>query len=197
MFMMYSTTVWAPDLGFLPGTTDDVTKLFSQDLTEAQLSENDSGYDTQPLSLTPDPADAALSSALPPHSAHLRHSSFRRAPRERALSKHMQFLQHLSALRRSGKNTPVDGGDAVMEDTALSMIECVVEAHREAGGGRLEDVSQLGRFLQASRLVAQALERGVSKQTVFLRAEELLEELLQLLLNNSQLNRVGEFLFLV
>lgn len=88
----------------------------------------------------------------------------------------------------------MDPGDAVMEDTALSMIESVVEAHREAGGGRLGDLSQLDRFLQASRLVAQALERGVGKQKVLEKAEELLEELLELLLTNSQLNKVGDVL---
>lgn len=106
----------------------------------------------------------------------------------------MQFLQNLSALRASGKNTQMDRGETVIEDTALNMIECVVEAHREAGRGRLGDISQLGRLLQASRLVAQALERGVCKQKVLEKAEELLEELLQLLLNNSQLNKVGDLL---
>ncbi|XP_026774279.3 meiosis-specific protein MEI4 [Pangasianodon hypophthalmus] len=168
---------------------DDVLKLFSQDLTEAQLSENDSGCDTQTLSLTPDPAEAVLSTTVPPYSIQPRHSSFHRDNRECALSKHMQFLQNLSALRGSGKDTQMDRGDAVIEDTALNMIESVVAAHREAGEGRLGDVSQLGRFLQASRLVAKALERGVGKQKVLEKAEELLEELLEMLLNNSQLNK--------
>ncbi|XP_053501624.1 meiosis-specific protein MEI4 isoform X3 [Ictalurus furcatus] len=168
---------------------DYVVKLFSQDLTEAQLSENDSGCDTQTLSLTPDPADAVLSSTVPPYSIRPGHSSFHRDTRECALSKHMRFLQNLSALRGSGRNTQMDRGDAVMEDTALSMIKSVVEAHREAGAGRLGDVSQLGRFLQASRLVAQALEKGLCKQDVYEKAEEMLEQLLELLLNNSQLNK--------
>ncbi|XP_017340587.1 meiosis-specific protein MEI4 isoform X1 [Ictalurus punctatus] len=168
---------------------DDVVKLFSQDLTEAQLSENDSGCDTQTLSLTPDPADAVLSSTVPPYSIRPGHSSFHRDTRECALSKHMRFLQNLSALRGSGRNTQMDRGDAVMEDTALSMIKSVVEAHREAGAGRLGDVSQLDRFLQASRLVAQALEKVLCKQDVYEKAEEMLEQLLELLLNNSQLNK--------
>lgn len=90
----------------------------------------------------------------------------------------------------------MDRGDAVMEDTALSMIKSVVEAHREAGAGRLGDVSQLGRFLQASRLVAQALEKVLCKQDVYEKAEEMLEQLLELLLNNSQLNKVGDDLAL-
>ncbi|XP_060770015.1 meiosis-specific protein MEI4 [Neoarius graeffei] len=167
----------------------DVLKLFSQDLTEAQLSENDSGCDTQTLSLTPDPVDAGLSSTVPLYSIPSCHSSFHRGTQECVLSKHMRFLQNLSALRGSGRNTQMDPGDAVMEDTALSMIESVVEAHREAGGGRLGDLSQLDRLLQASRLVAQALERGVGKQKVLEKAEELLEELLELLLTNSQLNK--------
>lgn len=88
----------------------------------------------------------------------------------------------------------MDKGDTLIEDTALSMIECVVKAYREAGGGRLEDVSQLGRLVLASRLVAQALGRAVGKQKVLEKAEELLEELLELLLNNSQLNKVGDIL---
>lgn len=163
-------------------------KFLSQDLTEAQHSENDSGFDTQPLSLTPDPADAVLSSTVPPCSVP---SSFHTDTRECALSKHMQFLQNLSALRGAVKNTPMDRGDAVVEDTALNMIECILEAHREAGERRLGDVSQLGRFVHASRLVAQTLERGIFKQTVLARAEELLEELLLLLLNNSKPNKVG------
>lgn len=87
-------------------------------------------------------------------------------------------------------------GDAMMEDTAVNMIECVVEAHREAGGGRSGDASHLGRVLQASRLVAQALERGVCRQNVLEKAEELLEELLHLLLNNSQFIKVGDVLVL-
>lgn len=106
----------------------------------------------------------------------------------------MQFLHNLSALRGSGRNTHIDSEDAVIEDTALNMMESVVEAHREAGGGRLGDVSQLDRFVQASRLAAQALERVVGKQKVLERAEELLEELLELLLSNSQLNKVGDVL---
>ncbi|KAF4092155.1 hypothetical protein AMELA_G00017650 [Ameiurus melas] len=170
-------------------TRGDVVKLFSQDLAKAQLSENDSGCDTQTLSLTPDPADAVLSSTVPPYPIRPGHSSFHRDTRECALSKHMRFLQNLSALRGSGKNTQIDSGDAVMEDTALSMIKSVVEYHREAGAGRLGDVSQLGRFLQASRLVAQALEKGVCKQDVCEKAEEMIEQLLELLLNNSQLNK--------
>ncbi|KAF5895284.1 meiosis-specific protein MEI4, partial [Clarias magur] len=167
---------------------EDVLKLLSQDLPEAQLSENDSGCDTQTLSLTPDPADALVSSTLPT-STWPCHSSFRRDARECVLSKHMQFLHNLSALRGSGRNTLIDSEDAVIEDTALNMMESVVEAHQEAGAGRLGDVSQLGRFVQASCLVAQALERVVGKQKVLDRAEELLEELLELLLSNSQLNK--------
>lgn len=88
----------------------------------------------------------------------------------------------------------MDRVDAVMEVTALNMIECILEAHQEAGDageGRSGDVSQLGRFIHASRLVAQTLERGMCSQKVLERAEALLEELLLLLLKNSQLNKVG------
>ncbi|KAM9495189.1 meiosis-specific protein MEI4 [Clarias gariepinus] len=170
------------------GRGEDVLKLLSQDLPEAQLSGNDSGCDTQTLSLTPDPADTPVSSTLPTSTRPCQ-SSFLRDTRECVLSKHMQFLHNLSALRGSGRNKHIDSEDAVIEDTALNMMESVVEAHREAGGGRLGDVSQLDRFVQASRLAAQALERVVGKQKVLERAEELLEELLELLLSSSQLNK--------
>ncbi|KAG7331702.1 hypothetical protein KOW79_005671 [Hemibagrus wyckioides] len=169
---------------------DEIVKLFSQDLPETQLSENDSGCDTQTLSLTPDPADAVLSSTVvPPSSLQPSQASFHRDTRDSVLSKHMRFLQNLCALRGSAKNPQMDGGDAVLEDTALNMIESVVEAHREAGGGRSGDVSQLDSFVQASRLVAQALERGVNRRKVLEKAEAFLEELLEVLLNNSQLNK--------
>ncbi|KAK3522691.1 hypothetical protein QTP86_029694 [Hemibagrus guttatus] len=175
----------------LENICDNVVKLFSQDLPEAQLSENDSGCDTQTLSLTPDPADAVLSSAVvPPSSLQPSQASFHRDARDCVLSKHMRFLQNLCMLRGSAKNPQTDGGDAVLEATALNMIESLVEAHREAGGGSFSgDVSQLDCFVQASRLVAQALERGVGRRTVLEKAEELLAELLELLLNNSQLNK--------
>lgn len=85
----------------------------------------------------------------------------------------------------------MDKGDEVLEDTALNMIKSVLEAHREAGRGHSGKVSQLGRFVEASRLVAQALEMGVGKRNVSEKGEELLGELLEVLLNNSQLNKVG------
>ncbi|XP_027032899.2 meiosis-specific protein MEI4 isoform X2 [Tachysurus fulvidraco] len=170
---------------------EDIVKLFSQDLPEAQLSENDSGCDTQTLSLTPDPVDAVLSSkVVPPRSLRPSQASFLRDARDRALAKHTRFLHNLCTLRRSEKNTQADGGDAVLEDTALNMIQSLVEAHREAGGGSTGDMSQLDRFVQASQLVVQALEGGgVGRRKVLEKAEELLEELLELLLNNSQLNK--------
>ncbi|KAI5608470.1 meiosis-specific protein MEI4, partial [Silurus asotus] len=161
---------------------DDVFKLLSQDLIEAQHSENDSGCDTQTLSLTPDPADPAA-----PRSISFT-SSFDRDPRGHVLSKHMRFLQNLCALRSMGRNVHMDRGDAVIEDTAVNMIESIVEAHRAGGEG---DVSQLSPLVQASRLVALALERGFGKQGAFEKAEEFLDELLEILLNNSQLNKVA------
>lgn len=82
----------------------------------------------------------------------------------------------------------------MLEDTALNMIQSLVEAHREAGEGSTGDMSQLDRFVQATQLVVQALEGGgVGRRKVLEKAEELLEELLELLLNNSQLNKVDEF----
>ncbi|TSL47582.1 Unconventional myosin-VI [Bagarius yarrelli] len=167
-----------------------VLKLCSQDLTEAQLSQNDSGCDTQTLSFTSDPADAVLSSSLvPPSSLQPCSSSFHKDTQDCVLSKHMLFLQNLCALRGTVKNPQTDRGDTVLEDTALSMMESVVEVYQKAGEGRLGDVSQLGRFVQASRLVAQALKTVVDKQKVLEKAEHLLEELLELLLNNSQLTK--------
>ncbi|KAF7694382.1 meiosis-specific protein MEI4 [Silurus meridionalis] len=161
---------------------DDVFKLLSQDLTEAQHSENDSGCDTQTLSLTPDPADPAA-----PRSIHF-NLSFDRDPWGHALSKHMRFLQNLCALRSTGKNMHMDRGDAVIEDTSVNMIESIVEAHRAGGEG---DVSQLRPLVQASRLVALALKGGFGKRDALEKAEELLDELLEILLNNSQLNKVA------
>ncbi|KAI5094420.1 meiosis-specific protein MEI4 [Silurus meridionalis] len=161
---------------------DDVFKLLSQDLTEAQHSENDSGCDTQTLSLTPDPADPAA-----PRSIHF-NLSFDRDPWGHALSKHMRFLQNLCALRSTGKNMHMDRGDAVIEDTAVNMIESIVEAHQAGGEG---DVSQLRPLVQASRLVALALKGGFGKRDALEKAEELLDELLEILLNNSQLNKVA------
>lgn len=172
-------------------------KLLSQDVTYAQLSENDSGCgtsnNTQTFSQMADPVDATLSTVSLPSSFH--HFPSQDGAEEIPLSKHMRFLQNLTALRRAAKNVPMDTvADTVVQDSALYMIGSIVDAYRMSGRARHGDVLQPTLLVQASRLAAQALEREGSQQKLSVRfmkrAEELLEELLRLLHSNDQLNKV-------
>uniref|UniRef100_A0A8B9RJV5 Meiosis-specific, MEI4 homolog (S. cerevisiae) n=1 Tax=Astyanax mexicanus TaxID=7994 RepID=A0A8B9RJV5_ASTMX len=105
-----------------------------------------------------------------------------------ALSKRMQFLQHLSGLRRwSGPALVVDGDGAVVWDSVLYLLSSVIEAFKQASGNKaLPDPPLL---LQASRAAAQALEQGRPSAQHLGQMEDLLKELLDLLLSNSELNK--------
>ncbi|KAG9282449.1 meiosis-specific protein MEI4 [Astyanax mexicanus] len=178
---------------------DDVLKLLYQDPTDAQLSESDSGCgtsnNTQTLHPTPDLLDVPTpchTSTVPSSSIHSSHScvSFpcSTGTLEHALSKRMQFLQHLSGLRRwSGPALVVDGDGAVVWDSVLYLLSSVIEAFKQASGNKaLPDPPLL---LQASRAAAQALEQGRPSAQHLGQMEDLLKELLDLLLSNSELNK--------
>ncbi|KAL6485725.1 hypothetical protein MHYP_G00051170 [Metynnis hypsauchen] len=181
------------------GRGNDVTRLLSQDLTDPQFSESDSGCETsnntQTLLQTPDLVDTQVpchSSTILTSSAHPSRVTFphQRASLEHALSKRTQFLQHLSGLRRLGDPALAAEEDLVW-DSVLHLLSSVIEAYKEASGGRV--LPQPALLLQASQVAAQAVEQGdVHWRPSALclgQVEDSLKELLDLLLSNSQLNK--------
>lgn len=182
---------------------DDVSRLLSQDVTDAQLSESDSGCgtsnNTQTLLQTPDLVDTSIacrSSTIPLSSIHPSCVPFlyQSGSLDQTLSKRTQFLQHLSGLRRlAGPSLAVDGDGSVVWDSVLNLLSSVAEAFKEASSGRV--LRQPDLLLQASEVAAQALDQSGTYQgptVLYLdRMEETLKELLDLMLSNSQLNKVG------
>ncbi|KAI4899630.1 hypothetical protein NFI96_014632 [Prochilodus magdalenae] len=179
------------------GGCGDVVKLLSQDFTDPKLSENDSGCETsnntQTLPPTPDLVDTQVpchSSTAPTSPARPRSVTFpyQRGSLKHSLSKRTQFLQHLSGLRRSaGSALVVDGDGAVVWDSVLHLLSSVIEAFKEASGTRV--LPQPALLLQASQVAAQALEHQRPPALCLGQVEDLLKELLNLLLSNSQLNK--------
>uniref|UniRef100_A0A4W4FK34 Meiosis-specific protein MEI4 n=1 Tax=Electrophorus electricus TaxID=8005 RepID=A0A4W4FK34_ELEEL len=115
--------------------------------------------------------------------------------RERAISEHTRFLQNLSGLLQlDGPALALSGEGDVVWDSVLHLLSTVVDAYREAGGGRL--LPQPGLLIQASQVVARVLDqRGIHQRPPVQclgQSEDSLKELVDLLLNNSQLNKVGE-----
>ncbi|XP_072512694.1 meiosis-specific protein MEI4 [Salminus brasiliensis] len=180
---------------------DDVVRLLSQDPTDAQLSGSDSGCgtsnNTQTLLPTPDILDAPIpcrTSIDPSPSIRPGHVTFpcQTGPLEHVLSKRMQFLQHLSGLRKSsGPALAVDGEGAVVWDSVLYLLSSVIEAFKEASGDRV--LTEPPLLLQASQVAARALEQGAVHQRPSAlclgQMEDSLKELLDLLLRNSGLNK--------
>uniref|UniRef100_A0AAY5E9J1 Meiosis-specific protein MEI4 n=1 Tax=Electrophorus electricus TaxID=8005 RepID=A0AAY5E9J1_ELEEL len=170
------------------------------------LSESDSGCgtgnNTQTLPLTPDLVDAhflLLPSPSPLSSVHPSRVCFppvgHAGSRERAISEHTRFLQNLSGLLQlDGPALALSGEGDVVWDSVLHLLSTVVDAYREAGGGRL--LPQPGLLIQASQVVARVLDqRGIHQRPPVQclgQSEDSLKELVDLLLNNSQLNKVGE-----
>ncbi|XP_026881853.2 meiosis-specific protein MEI4 [Electrophorus electricus] len=185
------------------GEGGDLVKLLSQDLTEHHLSESDSGCgtgnNTQTLPLTPDLVDAhflLLPSPSPLSSVHPSRVCFppvgHAGSRERAISEHTRFLQNLSGLLQlDGPALALSGEGDVVWDSVLHLLSTVVDAYREAGGGRL--LPQPGLLIQASQVVARVLDqRGIHQRPPVQclgQSEDSLKELVDLLLNNSQLNK--------
>lgn len=148
--------------------------------------EKDSGCETQENSEVPNSGELAL--AVPARQSLLS-PALKGGTQDRTILLHTQFLQSLVGLARlEGRDLP-DGDCAIVPDSIAQLLAGMVSVCRD-----VRPPPSTPLLLRAARVAARAADCGISGRPpstdAMTQVEGSLKELTDLLLTNSQLNRV-------